>query len=62
MREIEVREIPKGGLFRLKDSERSLLWIRGYYDRTSDKYECYSNEDINKEIFCRGNRKVFVED
>ena len=62
MREIEVREIPKGGLFHLKDSETSPLWIRGYYERTENEYECYSNEDINKEIFCRGNRKVFVED
>lgn len=62
MREIEVREISKGSLFHLKDSENSPLWIRGYYERTTNKYECYSNENINKEIFCRGNRKVFVED
>ncbi len=62
MKEIEIREVPKCGLFRLKDSENSLLWIRGSYDETTDEYECYSIEDINNEIFCRSNRKVFVED
>ena len=54
-----LKKIPEGGFFRLSESETAALWVRGYYERSVKKFECYKYDNVNHESFMRGTREVF---
>ena len=62
MKTIKVKDLRAGQLFKLRDNENSLDWVKGYYDRKTKKYECYKYNDVNHEIFLDGTREVFTDD
>lgn len=61
MRQIELRQVKRGDIFRLKDSETAPLWVREGYDRSSRKYDCCKYDNINHFSIINGKRLVFVD-
>ena len=61
MRQIELRKVKQEEIFRLTNSETAPLWVRGYYERSERKYECYKYDNYNHETFLKGSRQVFVD-
>lgn len=61
MRKTELKNVKRDEFFRLANSENAPLWMRGEYDRSRKKYECYKFDDINHWVDFRGVRLVFVE-
>jgi len=51
-----LKQLKPGTLFRLKDSESSLVWVRDHYDRSSKTYACHKYYDSNHETFFKGTR------
>ena len=43
---------------RSKDAKK--VYVRGAYDRSEKDYSCYEFEDINKVIFLKGDKKVWI--
>lgn len=56
---IELRKVKEGEYFRLTNSENAPVWVRGYYERSERKYECYKYDNVNAEGFLSGSRLVF---
>lgn len=54
MRAIKLKEVCKGCLFPLSDSETSPLWVRSFYELSSD--------NVNVFRYRSGNLLVYVED
>lgn len=61
MRKTTIKQIKKGELFKLKDTESAPIWVRGDYDRSSKKYSIYRYDDVCHERFAKGDKEVFVE-
>jgi len=61
MKKVTINSIKQGEYFKFKETETSPVWIRGYYERTSRKYECYKYDDVNHERFINGNTEVFID-
>ena len=57
---VPLYAVPKGGFFRLTDSYAAPVWVRGDYDRSDNKYSAYQYDNVNKESFFKGTRKVWV--
>lgn len=56
-----VREVPFGGTVHLVRNGKptSTTYLRGPYDRSYRTYDLDSWDDINKQVFAKGNRLVF---
>ena len=61
---MKVKELKKGDYFTRKATEnptdRQVL-VRGDYDRTEKKYECYHFDDVNDTVYISGNKEAFVD-
>lgn len=53
-----VSKVKQGEYVRF--TENGPVWIRGGYDRESKTYSFTSFDDMNKERFAKGTKKVFV--
>lgn len=61
---MKLKELKKGDFFTKKaisDPSESQVWVRGDYDRSAKKYDCYKFEDVN--VFCqiKGDKEVFCD-
>lgn len=59
-----LKELKKGDYFTRKEllyPNDNQVWIRGDYDRTTKRYSCINWSDINREIFLKGDTKVYNE-
>jgi hypothetical protein len=54
-----IKYLPKGEYFKRKPDAKS-IYVRGEYVREEKKYSCYDTEDINREIFLKGDTVVYV--
>mgnify|MGYP004515512905 FL=1 len=61
MKQTELRNVKHGEFFRLENSETAPVWVRGDYNRSSKKFECYKYYDVNYWNEFRGSRIVFVD-
>lgn len=59
MKKIELRKVKQGEFFKLNENGR--IYIRGYYERSSKRYEAYWFDDVNHESFIKGSRIVIVD-
>ena len=63
----KVKNLKKGDFFTLKDVSGStfipdsFVWVRGDYDRSSKKYECYKYDDVNHFSYFRPERVVYFD-
>lgn len=60
MEKTQIKNLKKGDYFRLKNDEKSPLWVRNHYDRGSKTYACYKYEDVNHEHFFKGTKEVYI--
>lgn len=56
----KIKELKKGELFKLKDSDTATIWVRDEYVRALKKYSTYKFNDINHEKLLQGNQEVFT--
>ena len=59
MKKIELRKVKQGDFFKL--SENGKVYVRGYFERSTKKYEVFLYDDINHESFIKGSRIVIVD-
>lgn len=59
MEEKMIKELKKGEFLKRKADSKE-VYIKGDYDRASKSFSCIAYSDINKEIFIKANKKVFV--
>lgn len=59
MKKVELRKVKQGEFFRL--SENGKVYVRGYFERSTKKYEVYLYGDVNREKFIKGSRIVIVD-
>lgn len=61
---MKIKELKKGNFFTLKNVEypkESEVYIRGDYDRTEKKYECYKFSDVNSTRMFKGDKEVYTD-
>lgn len=61
---MKIKELKKGDFFTLKNVEypkESEVYIRGEYDRTEKKYECYKFSDVNSTRMIKGDKEVYTD-
>lgn len=59
-----VKELKKGDFFTKKNVScptENQVFVRGDYDRSARRYECYRFSDINDTQLLRGDKVVFCE-
>lgn len=57
--ETKIKDLKKGEFFKRKADSKE-VYIKGDYDRASKSYSCIAFSDINKEIFIKANKLVYV--
>lgn len=62
MKAIQLKQVCKGCLFHLSNSDTSPLWVRSYYEPFSEKYVIYSFDNVNVRRYRLGSLIVYVED
>ena len=61
---IEIKKLKKGELFMKKEvpsdyePTMSQVWVRGDYDRSEKRYECYRYGDVNDFCYLKGSKLV----
>lgn len=61
---MKLREVKRGDYFTKKNIDfprDSQVWIRGEYDRSEKKYECYRFDDVNTTCYIKGDKEVYVD-
>lgn len=61
MKQVLIKQVRNGGLFRLTDSDTAPVWVRNHYDRASKTYSVSKYDDYNRETFLKSTRKVWVD-
>lgn len=55
-----LKDLSNGSYFKRKEGAKA-VYIRGDFDRASKTYSCVSFDDMNKEIFLKGQTNVFTD-
>lgn len=56
---MKISELKKGDFFKL--SENGCVYVRGDYDRSSKKYECYKFDDVNSFRYLKGSKDIISD-
>ena len=59
-----IRELKKGEFFLVKALENpteNQVYVRGDYDRSQKKYECYKFSDINSIRYFKGDKDIYTD-
>ena len=59
-----VKELKRGEFFTRKETaepDETKVWIRGEYDRSSGKYECWCWADVNRVCYLKGATIVYTD-
>lgn len=59
MKQKTISQLKQGEYF--KFSENGAVMVRSHYDRSSRTYAYYHFDDVNRECFAKGTRKVITE-
>ena len=51
--------VKPGDYIKRKENAKT-IYIKGSYDRATKSYSCIDVEDMNKEIFIKANKLVFI--
>lgn len=57
--EINLGKLKQGEYFK-KTAEARTVWVRGHYVRELKSYSCTDFEDVNREVFIKSKRPVFI--
>jgi len=61
---IKIKDLKKGEYFTLKqidEPKESQVYVRGEYDKSERKYECYKWDDVNNTRFYKGEKEVYTD-
>lgn len=61
---MKLKDLKKGQFFTKKPIENPTekqVWVRGPYDKSTKKYDCYRFDDVNTYSEIPGNKEVFVD-
>ena len=59
-----IRELKKGDYFTMKpidNPSENQVFVRGDYDRSERKYECYKFSDICSFRYLKGDKEVYTD-
>lgn len=59
-----IKELKKGDFFTKKAvlyPSENQVFVRGEYDRSTRRYECYRYSDVNDTQYLRGDKIVFCD-
>lgn len=59
MKETTINKIKEDEVFKLVPNGR--VYVRGTYDRHYREYSYFDYDNVNREHFCHGNKKVLVD-
>lgn len=55
-----IKSLKRGDFFKLSDKPNATVYIRGDYDKSERKYECYKFYDVNDFTYKNGNKTVIT--
>lgn len=58
-----IKQLKKGEFFTVKQIDNpneSQVWVRGDYDKSERKYECYKFSDVCACRFFKGDKEVYT--
>lgn len=61
---MKLRGLKKGDFFTKKPIEfptERQVWVRGDYNRSERKYECYRFSDVNDFYYIKGDKEVYTD-
>jgi hypothetical protein len=61
MKKTQVKKVNQGTYFKLTESEKAPVWVRGEFIRQAQKYSCYKFDDVNHEKLMKGTQTIFVD-
>ena len=61
MKKTQVKKVNQGTYFKLTESEKAPVWVRGEFSREAHKYSCYKFDDVNHEKLMKGTQTIFVD-
>mgnify|MGYP003646181732 FL=1 len=59
MNTVTLNQVKSGDYIKRKADAKS-VYIKGTYNKASKSFSCIDTDDINKEIFIKANKPVFV--
>ena len=60
---MKIKEMKKGEFFTVKainNPTEKQVWVRGEYDKSERKYECYKWDDVCSTRLFKGDKEVFT--
>ena len=60
MKQVKIKDVPKGEYIRLKESETSPVWVKGEYCRSEKKYSLHKFDDVNHDSLKKGDSLVYI--
>lgn len=60
MKKTQINKVNQGTYFRLTESDKAPVWIRGEFIREAGKYSCYKFDDTNHEKLMKGTRTIYI--
>lgn len=57
--QVEIRKVKEGEYFKRKP-DSNIIYVRNHYDRGSKSYSCSDFYDMNREIFIKASKLVWV--
>ena len=59
MEQISIKSVKPGEYIKRK-ADAQTVYIKGAYDRASRSFSCVDADDINREIFIKADKPVFI--
>jgi hypothetical protein len=59
MQQAVIKTVKQGEYIKRK-ADAKTVYIKGAYDRSTKTYECTDTEDINKQIYIKADKPVFI--
>lgn len=59
MQQAVIKTVKQGEYIKRK-ADAKTVYIKGAYDRSTKSYECTDTEDINKQIYIKADKPVFI--
>lgn len=61
MKQVQLKTLKKGDLFKRIPTETSTVWVKGEYIRQIGKYSTYKFDDVNHERLVKGDTLVYID-
>jgi hypothetical protein len=59
MQQAIIKAVKQGEYIKRK-ADAKAVYIKGAYDRSTKTYECTDTDDINKQIYIKADKPVFI--